>query len=575
MGRRTELDAAIRGSRGSFVMTGLFSFFINLLMLTAPLYMLQIYDRVLTSRSVETLVALTIIAAAMLLLMGALEFIRSRILVRTGAWIDERLSTPVFRAIFRQSLIEPNTDRGQALRDADTLRQFLTGPGPFAFFDAPWVPVYVLVIFLFHPLLGFIALGGAVLLFILALSNELLTRAPLNNAGATISAANTVAANSLRNADVIAAMGFLPGVLNRWRDQHEYGVAYQGVASDRSGTIGAASRVVRMFLQIAILGVGAALAIKQIISPGAMIAASIIMGRALAPVEQAIGHWRGFVAMRGAYQHLNQLLEAQPEREEALQLPKPHGRVVVDNLTAAPPGAAKPVLRNITFTLEPGEALGVIGPSASGKTTLARMMLGVWQPMAGVVRLDGADVCAWLREDLGSHVGYLPQEVALFDGNVADNICRFADGTDAKAIVAAAEAANVHDLVLGLPRGYETRVGEGGAELSGGQRQRIGLARALYGDPTFVVLDEPNANLDAAGDAALTEAILQMKRRGATVVVMAHRPSAIAAVDKLLILRDGRVQDFGLKAEVFARNNVHAVPARVKIVEPGVAEAGD
>jgi len=547
-------------------MTGVFSFFINLLMLTAPLYMLQVYDRVLTSRSVETLVALTVLAAAMLLVMGLLEFVRSRVLVRTSARIDRQLSPRVFRAIFRQSLIEPNTNRAQAFRDADTVRQFLTGPGPFAFFDAPWMPLYLIVIFLFHPVLGYVALAGAVLLFVLAILNEVLTRKPLQQASLEISTANALAATGLRNADAIGAMGMLSPILNRWRHQHERGIALQGAASDSAGSITAIGKAVRLFLQVAILGAGASLAIKQIITPGTMIAASIIMSRALSPVEQAIGHWRGFVAMRAAYRRLDHLLDCHRAGEIPLPLPAPKGHLTVENLVAGPPGVPKPVLRNITFALGPGEALGVIGPSASGKTTLARLLLGVWRPNAGTVRLDGAEVYNLPGDTFGRYVGYLPQDIELFDGSVADNICRFAEDANAPAIVKAAKAADVHELILNLPRGYETRVGEGGASLSGGQRQRIGLARALYGDPVFVVLDEPNANLDAAGDAALTRAILGLKQHGATVVVMAHRPSAIAAVDKLLILRDGQVQDFGSRKDVFARNRVQTAASRLTVV---------
>jgi PrtD family type I secretion system ABC transporter len=550
-------------------MTGVFSFFINMLMLTAPLYMLQIYDRVLSSRSVETLVALTVLAASMLLVMGLLDFVRSRILVRTSAQIDRNLGPRVFEAIFRQSLIEPNTNRGQALRDADTVRQFLAGPGPFAFFDTPWMPLYLLVIFLFHPILGYVALAGAVVLLVLAVLNEVLTRDSLQRASQEISTANAVAAAGLRNADAIGAMGMLWPILNKWRYQHERGIALQGRASDSAGTITAVSKAVRIFLQVAILGAGASLAIKQLITPGTMIAASIIMSRALAPAEQAIGHWRGFVAMRAAYNRLNYLLECHRVGENPLPLPAPKGHLTVESLVAAPPGAPKPVLRNISFSLSPGEALGVIGPSASGKTTLARLLLGVWTPISGTVRLDGAEVSAWPSDRLGQYLGYLPQDIELFDGSVADNICRFAEDADPEAIVRAAKGADVHGLILNLPRGYETRVGEGGATLSGGQRQRIGLARALYGDPVLVVLDEPNANLDAAGDAALTRAILGLKQHGATVIVMAHRPSAIAAVDKLLILRDGQVQDFGSRKEVFARNRVQPAPSRFTVVNAG------
>ncbi len=575
MGRRTTLGEAVRESRGSFVMTGVFSFFINLLMLTAPLYMLQIYDRVLTSRSVETLIALSVFAIGLLFVMGLLEFIRSRVLVRTSSRIDEKLSPRVFETIFRQSLIEPSTNREQALRDSDTVRQFLTGPGPFAFFDAPWMPLYLLVIFLFHPILGYIALGGALVLFALALANELLTRKPLQQANIEVATANTVAASTLRNADAISAMGMLPGILHRWRTQHDRGIGLQSTASDSAGTITAGSKAIRMFLQVAILGAGASLAIKQIITPGTMIAASIIMSRALSPAEQAIGHWRGFVAMRAAYKRLNHLFAYHDDDSEPLPLPDPQGQLDVENLVAGPPGVEKPVLENVSFSARPGEALGVIGPSASGKTTLARLLLGAWSPQSGIVRLDGADIAAIPSDSLGKHVGYLPQNVELFYGTVADNICRFSPSPDPQAIVRAAQCADVHELILKLPNGYDTPVAEGGAALSGGQRQRIGLARALYGDPVFVVLDEPNANLDAAGDAALTQAILRLKERGATVIVMAHRPSAIAAVDKLLVLQEGRVQDFGPKEEVFARNKVHTASSRLKVVQPGTNEAPD
>lgn len=556
----SDLTTALQAVRGSFVMTGVFSFFINILMLTAPLYMLQVYDRVLTSRSHPTLIALTILAGGMLLVMGALDFIRSRILVRSGARIDEKLNGSVFNAVFQKCLTDRDMQGGQPLRDLDAVRQFLTGPGPFALFDAPWMPVYIAVIFLFHPMLGLIALSGACLLFAFALHNEILTRGPLQRANMLSGQANAFATSSLRNADAIAAMGMGPAMLNRWRRQHLAGLSIQGVASDRAGVISAATKAIRMFLQVAILGVGAALAIDQIITPGAMIAASIIMGRALAPVEQALGHWRGFVGARTAKRRLQELLAAYNAQDDAMQLPPPEGRLAVEALAAAPPGVAKPVLRDVSFSLDPGDALGVIGPSASGKTTLARLLVGVWPSLAGTIRLDGATVYDWPSDALGRYVGYLPQDVALFDGTVAENISRFDEEPDPEAIVAAARKANVHDMILHLPQGYDTRIGENGSTLSGGQRQRIGLARALYGDPILVVLDEPNSNLDAAGDEALTEAILGLKARGATVVVMAHRPSAIAAVDKLLFLLDGRVVAFGPKEDVLAKHTQQSTP---------------
>ena len=550
---RHEVRAALGKSRGAFFMTGVFSLFINLLMLTAPLYMLQIYDRVLASRSEPTLIVLTVLAGGLLLVMGGLDLIRSRVLVRVGVKMDALLNARVFSAVFAQALRGARGQRAQALRDLDSLRQFLTGPGPFAFFDAPWAPLYLAVVFIFHPVLGFVALAGAVVLFSMALINELVTRRPLQLANAQAIAANGFAEASLRNAEVLEALGMLPEIRKRWTAQHCQGLALQATASDRAATLTSWSKAVRISLQVAILGAGAALAIQQIITPGVMIAASILMGRALAPVEQAIGQWRHFVGARQAYRRLNELLQAIPEDEARLTLPKPEGRLAVEQLVAAPPGSQKPVLKGVSFKLEPGEALGVIGPSASGKSTLARNLVGVWGPQSGAVRLDGAEVQGWDAEELGPHLGYLPQDVELFAGNVAENISRFSAEAPPEAVVAAARAAGVHDMILQLDKGYDSEIGEQGCVLSGGQRQRVGLARALYGEPALVVLDEPNASLDAAGDEALTQAILGLKARGATVVVMAHRPSAIAAVDKLLMLREGRVEAFGPKEEVIAK----------------------
>ncbi len=550
---RSEVSEAIAASRGALLMTGFFSFFINLLMLVSPLYMLQIYDRVLTSRSESTLVALTVLAGGMLLVMGMLDLIRSRVLVRVGAGIDARLNPRVFSAVFEQSLRGYRGERSKPLRDLDGVRQFLTGPGPFAFFDAPWMPVYLGVIFLLHPLLGFVALAGAVVLFTIALLNEMLTRKPMQQANAEAMAAYGFAEASLRNAEVLEAMGMLGNVRQRWLAKHSDGMAFQGLASDRAGALTAWSKAIRMFLQVAVLGAGAALAIQQIITPGAMIAASIIMGRALAPVEQAIGQWRSFLAARASYRRLKVLLQETPEGVPQHELPKPKGRLSIEKVVAIPPGASKPVLKGLSFSLEPGEALGVIGPTASGKSTLARLLVGVWSPRSGAVRLDGAEIQNWNRADLGPYIGYLPQDIELFSGTVADNIARLSDSPDPEQVVLAARRAGVHEMILQLEQGYNTEIGDNGSILSGGQRQRVGLARALYGDPALVVLDEPNANLDAAGDQALTEAILDLKKRQATVVVMAHRPSAIVAVDKLLLIRDGVAEAFGPKEEVLAK----------------------
>ena len=557
----SDVNAALRACRGAFVMTGAFSFFINLLMLTAPLYMLQVYDRVLSSRSESTLIALTVLAGAMLLVMGMLELVRSRILVRIGSRLDRDLNPRVFSAVFERSVRGFRGERVQALRDLDGLRQFLTGPGPFALFDAPWVPLYLGVVILFHPILGLVAATGALVLLVLGVLNEVLTRKVLQESNTQVVTAYAFAEASLRNAEVLKAMGMLNGIQRRWIDRHAQGLALQARASDRAGVLMACSKATRMFLQVAILGAGAMLAIHQVITPGVMIAASILMGRALAPVEQAIGSWRHFVGARFAYRRLQALLVETPSPAARLKLPRPEGHLSVENVVAVPPGTARPALKGISFALAAGEALGVIGPSAAGKTTLARLLVGVWSPYAGAVRLDGAELRNWDPADLGAHIGYLPQDVDLFAGTVAENISRFYADPDPDEIVWAAQLAGAHEMILRLPDGYDTEIGDNGSFLSGGQRQRIALARALFGSPPLVVLDEPNSNLDAAGDQALTEAVLKLKRQRTTVVVVAHRPSAIAAVDKLLMLRDGKAEAFGPKDEILARVTRHVVAA--------------
>jgi PrtD family type I secretion system ABC transporter len=541
-----EVRAALEEAGTSFQLTALFSCFVNLALLTVPLYMLQLYDRVLTSRSESTLVALTALAVAMLAGMGALDWIRSRVLVRVGAGLDEKLGGRVFSAVFAQTLRMPGGARSQYLRDLDSLRQFLTGSGPFALFDAPWLPIYLLVVFLLHPILGGVALVGAVLLLVVALANELSTRRALDQAGSDSIGAASFAEAALRNSEVLEALGMLGGIRARWSARHRRALAHQAVASDRAGTFTALSKGLRLLLQVAVLGTGAALVIQQSVSPGAMIAASILASRALAPVEQAIANWRGFTAARQAYGRLSALLKENPAVPARMRLPAPRGELTVENLVGAPPGATRPVLRDISFSLEPGEALGIVGPTASGKSTLARHLVGVWPPARGSVRLDGASLADWNRDELG----YLPQDVELFEGTVAENVSRFEANPTPDAIVAAARQAGVHEMILGLPMGYDTPIGVGGTALSAGQRQRVALARALYGDPVLVVLDEPNASLDVAGDQALTGAILGLRKRGATVVVIAHRPAAISAVDRVLVLKEGQVAALGPKEQV-------------------------
>ncbi|MPZ11263.1 MAG: type I secretion system permease/ATPase [Kiloniellaceae bacterium] len=566
---QNALAEAFQDVRAAFVSIGLFSFFINLLMLTGPLYMLQVYDRVLTSGSEHTLVMLTVVAIGMILTSALLELVRARVLVRVGSRLDGRLNERLFAGLLRRRLQQRESLEGQPLRDLESLRSFLTGSGLISFFDAPWTPLFLAIIFVFHPLLGLVALAGAVVLFALAVASELATRGPLRAAARDSAAAHGFTENTLRNAEVIEAMGMLPGLQRRWLSRHQAALAAQAKASDRGGLLTAAAKFVRPVLQVAILGCGAYLALEQIITPGVMIAASIIMGRALAPVEGAIANWRGFILARGARSRLKEFLGKDSAPTPSMPLPRPKGALAVERLVAAPPGVSKPVLRGISFALLPGESLGIIGPSAAGKSTLARLLVGVWAPSAGHVRLDGADVVEWNHVELGPSLGYLPQDVELFDGTVAENIARFGE-PDPGAIVRAAERAGVHEMILHLPDGYDSTIGTGGTALSGGQRQRIGLARALYGEPALVVLDEPNSNLDGEGEEALRRAVKELKALGATVVVVAHRPSVLAGMDKLLVLRDGLIEHFGATEEVLpkvtravpkAPPGPHAMPA--------------
>ncbi|WP_340117784.1 type I secretion system permease/ATPase [Pelagibius sp. 7325] len=551
-GPENPLSEAFQDVRAAFGSVGLFSFFINLLMLTGPLYMMQVYDRVLTSGSSHTLVMLTVVAVGMILTSALLELVRARVFVRIGSRLDRRLNGRLFEGMLRRHLQHSESVEPQPLRDLETLRGFLTGNGLLSFFDAPWTPLFLAIIFVLHPYLGLVSLAGAVVLFALAVLSELATRGPLREAGRDSAAAHGFTENTLRNAEVIEAMGMLPGLQRRWLARHQAALAAQAKASDRGGILTAGAKFVRPVLQVAILGTGAYLALQQEITPGVMIAASIMMGRALAPVEGAIGNWRSFVLARAARTRLKSFLEDDRRPAPSMPLPRPKGTIAVEKLVAAPPGVTKPVLKGISFGLEAGEGLGIIGPSAAGKSTLARLLVGIWAPASGAVRLDGADVSEWNHVELGPHLGYLPQDVELFDGTVAENIARFAE-PDPRAVVEAAQRAGVHEMILHLGEGYDTRIGLGGAALSGGQRQRIGLARALYGNPALVVLDEPNANLDSEGEEALRRAVKAMKAQGTTVVLIAHRPAILGSMDKLLVLRDGLIEHFGATPEVLPK----------------------
>lgn len=548
----SELSDLLRYLRRYFYGVGAFSFVINMLMLVPAIYMLQVYDRVLTSRNENTLIALTALVVGLFLLMGLLEFIRSRVLVRVGAIMEHRINERVFDAAFEATLRKGVGNARQALNDLTQLRQFLTGNGPFAFFDVPWIPIYIGVIFLLHPVVGWFAVGATIMLLTLAVINELSTRKPLQKANLLANQAVNFAHNNLSNAEVIEAMGMQPNLRKKWREKHMKHLALQATASDRAGMITATTKVTRIMVQSLVLGLGAWLVLEGDMTAGGMIAGSILLGRALAPVEQLIANWKGFITARGAYKRLNELLTAFPQRQQHISLPAPKGHVQVENVVAVPPGAQTPVLKGVNFVIEPGTIVGMIGPSASGKSTLARLLVGVWPPAAGKVRLDGADLFQWDKSEVGPYIGYLPQDIELFEGTIAENIARFGD-LDSEKIIQAAKRAGVHEMILRFPQGYETPIGPGGANLSGGQRQRIALARAMYGDARLLVLDEPNANLDDAGEAALIQAIQTLKQEGRTVVVITHKMNLLNVVDNLMVLRDGMVQAYGPKEQILAQ----------------------
>ncbi len=547
---QTEVGQALLNSRKAFIGVGVFSAFINILMLTGPLYMLQVYDRVLASGSVSTLTAITVLMVTMYAFMGFFDFIRSRILVRIADKFEHDVGKRTFDIWMKQGLFGRAGQRVRPLQDVAAIKQFLSGPGPATFFDMPWAPVFIAVMFLLHWSLGVLGIIGATIIFGFAWLNERTTRRPMAEAQAMRVRGQMFADIAHRNADAIAAMGMGADMQKKWGGYAARAAEQTVRGADRLGGITAYSKAFRMFIQSAILGWGAYLAVHQIITPGTMIAGSIIMGRALAPIQMALGQWRSFIGARQAFHRLNKFYKAVPEDADSMKLPAPTGALVVENIIAAPPGSKAAVLQGLNFALEPGQGLGVIGPSASGKSTLARLLVGVWMPQRGAVRLDGAAYDQWNKQELGPHIGYLPQEVELFDGTIGENIGRFREDADPEQVVLAARRAGVHDMILRLSDGYDTRIGEGGAVLSGGQMQRIALARALFGDPALVVMDEPNANLDNEGDAALTAAIADLRKRGKTVVVMAHRPSAIAAVDQLLMLREGKQIAFGPKDEI-------------------------
>ena len=546
-----EMLAALTAYKRAFFNIGLFSAVINLLMLAPALYMLQVYDRVLASGNQMTLLMLTLMILGLFGLMGALEWVRSQVVIRLGTQMDMRLNQRVYDAAFEAQLRTGSPAAAQALNDLTSLRQFATGNALFAFFDAPWFPVYLWVIFMFSPWLGLLALGGAVLLMLLAWLNQRVSQGPLKAASELSVEATQQASAHLRNAEAIEAMGMLATLRGHWLAQHTAFLAQQNLASEKTASVGAWSKGVRLALQSLVLGLGALLAVQGQITAGMMIAGSILMGRVLSPIDQLIGVWKQWTSARLAYQRLESLLQAHPARPPRMALPDPRGELAVEQLSASAPGTRRATLSNLSFTLPAGQVLGVIGPSGCGKSTLARLLIGVWQPLAGKVRLDGAQLSQWDKQQLGPHLGYLPQDIQLFAGTIAQNIARFAQ-VDADKVLAAAQMAGVHSLILQMPEGYDTRLGDGGAGLSGGQKQRIGLARALYGLPALIVLDEPNANLDEAGEQALLQAIAQLKQLKRTLILITHKPNVLTLTDQLLILREGQLQAFGPTAKVLA-----------------------
>ncbi|HEY0222883.1 MAG TPA: type I secretion system permease/ATPase, partial [Pseudolabrys sp.] len=567
-GPRSELAAALAACRGAFIGVGIMSAMVNILYLTGSFFMLEVYDRVLPSRSVPTLIGLIVLAAVLYIAQGVLDMIRARILVRIGVSLDESLSGRVFETISRLPLkVGQRNDGMQPLRDLDAIRTFLGGGGPIAMFDLPWMPFYIGICFIFHPLIGFTALVGAIVLVTVTLMTEMRTRAPMKEAIGFATARNGLAETSRRNSEALIAMGMLGRMSRRWYDANNRYLAGQQRVSDVAGGLGAVSKVLRMMLQSTLLGVGAYLVINQLATAGIIIAGSILGARALAPVDLAIANWKGFVTARQGWQRLTQLLKIMPEQTPPMALNPPSKTLKAEGAAVAAPGAQKVVAQDITITLDKGNGLGIIGPSASGKSSVARMLVGVWQPVRGKIRIDGAALDQWSTETLGAHIGYLPQDVELLAGTVAQNIGRFEAEADSAAVIAAAKMAGVHDMIVNLSEGYETQIGEQGTSLSAGQAQRIALARALYRDPFLVVLDEPNSNLDSEGDEALTKAILAVRARGGIVVVVAHRPSAIAGVDLLMVMKNGRQQAFGPKDAIMSKlTQPQALPGPLKVV---------
>ena len=568
-GRDNPVSQAFQPIYAAFWGVAVVSFVINVLMLTGPVFMLQVYDRVLASSSVQTLVVIGVMAIILYVFYGLLEGVRSRLLARLGQRVDARLSPIVYRVSNALPVrLGHRAARLRPVQDLDTVRQFLSGPGPAAIFDIPWLPLYLGIVFLFHPLLGFVGLGGAIIICVLIGLNELLSRGPSEEAAGHAGRRSADVEIGQRNSEVVAAMGMQDTLTARWNAQNNDYLSTQRRAADRTGLFGTSIKTIRFVLQSAVLGVGAWLAIKQEISPGVMIASSIMVSRALSPIEQAVAQWRGFIASRQSLRRLREVLLAAEAEPDKMDLPLPERKISVEQVFCGPFGEAVPFVQNVSLDLEAGDGLGIIGPSGSGKSTFARALVGVSPALKGVIRYDGAELGQWSSARRGEFIGYLPQDLQLFDGTIAENISRFRSDSSPDLVIEAAKLADVHDLIVSLPEGYNTVIGRSGRQLSAGQRQRVALARALYGNPFLVVLDEPNSNLDAEGDGALAGAVKAMRDKGSIVVVIAHRPSAIATVDKILCLKDGRMAGFGAKEDVL-KQVVQPVPRMRAGAVPG------
>ena len=543
------LFKALGDYKSILISVGCFTALINVLMLVPSIYMLQVYDRVLSSQNETTLAMLSLMVVGFFVFIGLLEVVRSFIVIRIGSQLERRFNLRVYQAAFERNLFKGEGNAGQSLGDLTHIRQFVTGPALFAFFDAPWFPVYLFVIYLFNVWLGVLATAGALLLIALACLNEYMTKKPLGEAAGFSQQSSQLATSHLHNAETIQAMGMLGSLRKRWFQVHSRFLGLQNQASDTGAVISSLSKTLRLCLQSLVLGLGALLVIKGDMTAGMMIAGSILMGRVLSPIDQLIAVWKQWSGAKLAYRRLDALLQAFPPSDDAMALPAPKGQITFEQVSAGPPGQRTATLHMVNFNLGAGEVLGVLGASGSGKSTLARVLVGVWPTLGGTVRLDGADIHRWNRDQLGPYIGYLPQDIELFSGSIAENIARFSEA-DAQKVVAAAQQAGVHEMILRLPQGYDTQLGEDGSGLSGGQKQRVALARAMYGTPSLVVLDEPNSNLDTVGEAALASAIAQLKAQGTTVVLVTHRSSVLAQADKLLVLNEGRLQAFGPSQDV-------------------------